>query len=83
MEEYVYTRYDNECIFILGIEIIKMLLLEEQVLYIDAYYKYVLEIYEDYKKHDDNKVSLLESIHNYINKNEQKILNIIEKAFNY
>lgn len=83
MEEYVYTRYDNECIFILGIEIIKMLLLEEQALYIDVYYKNVLEIYEDYKKHDDNKVSLLESIHNYIDKNEQKILNIIEKAFNY
>ena len=83
MEECVYTRYDNECIFILGIEIIKMLLLEEQSFYIDAYYGYILEIYEDYKKYDDNKVSLLESIHNYINKNEQKILSKIEKAFNF
>lgn len=83
MEDKVYTRYDNECIFILGIEIIKMLLLEEQSLYIDAYYKYILDIYEDYKKYDNNKVSLLESIHNYINKNEQKILNIVSRAFNF
>lgn len=79
--EKTYTSYDNECIFILGIEIIKMLLLEGERLYIDIYYQRVLQIYEDYKKYDNNNVSLLKSIHDYINKNEQKILDIVNVAF--
>ena len=71
----MYNKYDNECIVYLSIEILKMLLLEEQPILIDIYYKKILEIYEDYKKHDNNKKSLLDSIHDYINSNEKQILN--------
>ena len=77
----MYNKYDNECIVYLSIEILKMLLLEEQPILIDIYYEKILEIYEDYKKHDNNKKSLLDSIHDYINKNERKILNKILVAF--
>ena len=77
----MYNKYDNECIVYLSIEILKMLLLEEQPIFIDIYYEKILEIYEDYKKHDNNKKSLLDSIHDYINSNERKILNKILVAF--
>ena len=73
--------YKSECIFYLGIEIMKALLLEEHHMYIDVYYDTIKEIYEDYKKYDNNKKSLLNSIHDYINKNEQKILKQVSKAF--
>lgn len=75
--------YKNECIFYLGIEIMKALLLEEQPMYIDVYYNTIKEIYEDYKKYDNNKKGLLDSIHDYINKNEQKILKQVSKAFEF
>ena len=77
----MYNKYDNECIVYLSIEILKMLLLEEQPIFIDIYYEKILEIYEDYKKHDNNKKSILDSIHDYINSNERKILNKILVAF--
>lgn len=73
--------YKNECMFYLGIEVMKMLLFEGQPMYIDIYYDTIKEIYEDYHKYDNNKKSLLESIHDYINKNEQKILKQVSKAF--
>ena len=73
--------YDCECIFYLGMEIMKALLLEEQPMYIDVYYDTIKEIYEDYKKYDNKNKSLLDSIHDYINKNEQKILKQVSKAF--
>ena len=73
--------YKSECIFYLGIEIMKALLLEEQPMYIDVYYDTIKEIYEDYKKYDNKNKSLLDSIHDYINKNEQKILKQVSKAF--
>ena len=44
--------YKSECIFYLGMEIMKALLLEEQHMYIDVYYNTINEIYEDYKKYD-------------------------------
>jgi len=72
--------YDCECIFYLGIEILKMLMLQDNILYIDLYYKNIKNIYEDYKKYDNNNKSLLESIHDYINANEQKIINIIKES---
>ena len=75
--------YKSECIFYLGIEIMKALLLEEQPMYIDVYYDTIKEIYEDYKKYDNNKKGLLNSIHDYINKNEQKILKQVSKAFEF
>ena len=43
----------------------------------------IKEIYEDYKKYDNNKKSLLDSVHDYINKNEQKILKQVSKAFEF
>lgn len=61
----------------------KALLLEEQPMYIDVYYNTIKEIYEDYKKYDNNKKSLLDSIHDYINENEQKILKQVSKAFEF
>ena len=61
----------------------KALLLEEQPMYIDVYYNTIKEIYEDYKKYDNNKKSLLNSIHDYINENEQKILKQVSKAFEF
>lgn len=73
--------YKNECMFYLGIEVMKMLLFEGQHMYIDIYYDTIKEIYEDYKKYDNNKKSLLDSINDYINKNEQKILKQVSKAF--
>lgn len=76
-------NYDCECIFYLGIEIIKMLLLEGQFMYIDLYYVKVKEIYEDYKKYDNNNKSLLDSIHDYINANEQNILQQLKGVFEY
>lgn len=79
----IYSDYDCECIFYLGIEIRKMLLLEEHFMYIDLYYEKVKEIYEDYKKYDDNSKSLLESIHNYINSNEQNILKQLKEVVEY
>lgn len=74
-------EYKSVCIFYLGIEIMKALLLEGQHMYIDVYYESIKEIYEDYKKYDNNKKSLLDSIHDYINKNEQNILKQVLKAF--
>ena len=59
------------------------LLLEEQPMYIDVYYNTIKEIYEDYKKYDNNNKSLLDSIHDYINENEQKILKQVSKAFGF
>ena len=61
----------------------KALLLEERPMYIDVYYNTIKEIYEDYKKYDNNKKSLLDSVHDYINKNEQKILKQVSKAFEF
>lgn len=76
-------EYKSVCIFYLGMEIMKALLLEGQHMYIDVYYETINEIYEDYKKYDNNKKSLLDSIHDYINKNEQNILKQVSKAFKF
>ena len=76
----MYNEYDLQCIFYLGIEIRKMLLLEEQFLYIDVYFDKIKEIYQDYKKYD-NKKSLLDSIHDYINENESEIIEKIKDCF--
>lgn len=73
--------YKSECIFYLGMEIMKALLLEEQPMYIDVYYNTIKEIYEDYKKYDNKNKSLLDSINDYINNNEQNILKQVSKAF--
>ena len=77
----MYSNYDLECIFYLGIEIRKMLLLEENFLYIDLYFDKVKEIYLDYKNYDSSNISLLDSIHFYISNNENKILEKIRDCF--
>lgn len=73
--------YKNECIFYLGLEIMKILSLDGLSMDIDVYYDIIKEIYEDYKKHDNNKKSFLASIHDYINENKQEIWNKVSKAF--
>lgn len=73
--------YKSVCIYYLGMEIMKALLLAEQHMYIDVYYDTIKEIYEDYKNYDNKNKSLLDSVHDYINKNEQKILKQVSKAF--
>ena len=75
--------YKSECLFYLGMEIMKALFFEEQYMYIDVYYDTINEIYEDYKKYDNKNKSLLDSIHDYINKNEQNILKQVSKAFEF
>lgn len=77
----MYNDYDLTCIFYLGIEIRKCLLLEEQFLYIDLYLDKIKEIYEDYKKYDNKNKSLLYSIHDYINNNESKLIDKIKDCF--
>ena len=69
-----YSEYDMQCIFMLGIEILKMLMLEECFIYIDMYYQAVKELYEDYKQYDNKNMSLLSNIHRYIENNDRKIL---------
>lgn len=77
----MYNDYDLQCIFYLGIEVRKMLLLEEQFLYIDVYFDKIKEIYQDYKKYDNKKRSLLDSIHDYINENESEIIEKVKCCF--
>lgn len=78
----------EEIIFYLGIEIIQMLILSKKPiwwlkenLYIDLYYKEVRKLYKDYKQYDNKNKSLLQNIHDYIDENEQKILDKIITAF--
>lgn len=75
--------YNTICIFYLGIEILKALMLEDNYLYIDLYYENIKEIYEDYKNYDNIDKSLLDSINDYIDNNEQKILNIIKESVEF
>ena len=77
----IYSEYDNECMVYLALEILKCLLLEEHHIYIDVYYDEIKKIYEDYKQYDDGNVSLLDSIHNYINNHEQELLDRLKGAF--
>lgn len=74
-------KYREQCAFYLGIEIIKSLMLEETHCYIDAYYEKVKEIAEDFINNDNANLSLLDSIHEYIDANESKILEKIKVAF--
>lgn len=75
--------YKSECIFYLGIQISKAFNLEKKWLLIDEYYNSIKLIYEDYKKYDNNKKSLLDSINDYIDNNKQKILKQVSKAFEF
>lgn len=50
-------------------------------LIIDLYYKEIRKLYKDYKQYDNKNKSLLQNIHDYINENEQKILDKIITAF--
>lgn len=78
----------EEIVFYLGIEIIQMLILGKKPiwwlkenLHIDLYYKEIRKLYKDYKQYDNKNKSLLQSIHDYIDENEQKILDKIMTAF--
>lgn len=77
----MYSDYDLQCIFYLGIEIRKMLYLEGGFMYIDLYLDKIKEIYEDYKNYDNNGKSLLDSIHDYVYENEEKINEELRDCF--
>lgn len=81
MEEKVYTRYDVDCMMYLTLEILKILDLEKEPIYIDLYCDVIPKIYEDYKQYDDPNKSLLDSINNYIYNNIERIREEIKKAF--
>lgn len=75
------TKYDNECMIYLALQILKCLHKENDNLYIDIYYQNILDIYDDYKKYDDPNKSLLDSINKYIETNKNTILEKIKEAF--
>lgn len=77
----MYSDYDLQCIFYLGIEIRKMLYLEGSFMYIDLYLDKIKEIYKDYKNCDNNGKSLLDSIHDYVYENEEKINEELRDCF--
>ena len=79
-KDYI-SKYDNECIFYLALQILKYMELEKEHVYIDIYYDTILDICEDYKKHDDDSVSLLDSINDYIESNKDMILEKLNDAF--
>ncbi len=79
-KDYI-SKYDNECIFYLALQILKYMELEKEYLYIDVYYDVITDIYEDYKLHDDTNVSLLDSVKNYIENNKDIILEKLNDAF--
>ena len=74
--------YDCECIFYLGIQIIKYLELEDKCLYIDEYYDTIKEIYNDYKNYDNNNKSLLDSVNDYIDEKIDEIGKKVKVAIN-
>ena len=74
--------YRNKCMFYLGIEIIKILELEDKNLYIDEYYDMIFELYDDYEKYDNTNKSLLDSIDDYIFNNSDKIRKKLIKVIN-
>lgn len=75
------TKYDNECMIYLALEILKCLDKEHENLYIDIYYQNILDIYNDYKKYDNPNKSLLDSINKYIETNKNTILEKIKESF--
>lgn len=81
MENKVYTKYDNECMIYLSLQILKYMELEKEHMYIDLYYDTILKIYEDFKLHDNMNVSLLDSINDYIENNKDVILEKLNDAF--
>ena len=83
MEEKFYTKYDNECMIYLALEILKYMELERKHIYIDTYYDTIVDIYEDYKLHDDGNVSLLDSINNYIETNKDILGNSLFLCYSY
>jgi len=79
--EKKYTEYDNECITYIALQIAKSSYYKDSWCYINIYYEIVKELYEDYKKHDNNNKSLLDSINDYLNEHEEEIKEKLEYAF--
>lgn len=80
MKNKMYSDYDNECIVYLTLQIYTSLL-KDKWLYIDLYYEVIKEIYEDYKKYDNNNTSLLNSINTYIDEHKDFIMEKMSKVF--
>ena len=79
-KEKEYTDYDLEVMLYLALEI-KELLYNEKHFFIDIYCEEIKNIYEDYKKHDDVNMTLLDSINKYIKENEKSIKERFKDAF--
>lgn len=77
------TEYDCQGIFMLGMEIVSLLGLEDKPLLLSDYYYVVKMIYHDYQKHDDPSIDWLDCIHNYITQNEDKIRNMVHTAIDW
>lgn len=77
------TEYDCQGIFYLGMEIIKLLGIEDKPLLMDDYFYVVRKIYKEYQKHDDPSIDWLTCIHNYITQNEDKIRNMVHTAIEW
>ena len=79
-KENEYTGYDLEVMIYLALEI-REILYEEKHFYIDIFYEEIKKIYEDFEKHDDANMSLLDSINKYIDENKESIKERFKDAF--
>ena len=79
-KEKKHTGYDLEVMLYLALEI-KEILYNEKHFFIDIYCEEIKKIYEDYKKHDDANMSLLDSINKYIDENKESIKERFKDAF--
>lgn len=77
------TEYDCQGIFMLGMEIVRLLGLEDETLLLSDYYYTVKQIYNDYVKHDDPSIDWLTCIDNYINSNADRIRNMVASTIDW
>lgn len=73
----MYSKYDKECMMYLSIQIIRSLIAKDKYIVIDLFTDLIEDIYEDYKKYDNPKKSLLDSVNDYITTNEDDIKQMI------
>ncbi len=79
-KEKKHTGYDLEVMLYLALEI-KEILYNEKHFFIDIYCEEIKKIYEDFEKHDDANMSLLDSINKYIDENKESIKERFKDAF--
>ncbi len=80
-KEQVYTKYDVDCMIYLALQIESIIYKNKNGFMIDTYTEEIKSIYEDYKKHDNNNKSLLDSINDYVYSHVTTIKEKLDKAF--